>query len=282
MRATDEGFITEVIPGSQAATHGVLPLWDICEVNGEPFTGSLLSECRRGSKCFTITVRNRDTPSFDDFGLTPQEAPHLRLPPDWVEVIPPGWGVQGREYFKNKKTGQCCEHTPLPREHYPMNRSAHCHARGRALKAIVLACENIDSSSSPFGSDKPTITRFLRDFVHDTHAPMRLLAIQALGGLKKSKDFDVLRTLASRTNDDSIAVLDAVIVALEQRLQRVGSNTGGFGWVHDLIKKHKSVLKVRAEQFPQGYSFQVDVPAFARGLLAAARAVREEDDNSDD
>jgi hypothetical protein len=25
----------------------------------------------------------------------------MHLPPDWVEVVPPGWGMQGKSYYKN-------------------------------------------------------------------------------------------------------------------------------------------------------------------------------------
>ena len=25
----------------------------------------------------------------------------MHLPPDWVEVVPPGWGTRGKSYYKN-------------------------------------------------------------------------------------------------------------------------------------------------------------------------------------
>ena len=28
----------------------------------------------------------------------------MHLPPDWVEVVPPGWGTRGKSYYKNSSS----------------------------------------------------------------------------------------------------------------------------------------------------------------------------------
>ena len=38
--------------------------------------------------------------SLEDLGLY-RMPDRMHLPPDWVEVVPPGWGMQGKSYYKN-------------------------------------------------------------------------------------------------------------------------------------------------------------------------------------
>lgn len=41
----------------------------------------------------------------------------MHLPPDWVEVVPPGWGMQGKSYYKNSSLKGELDETMRPVRH---------------------------------------------------------------------------------------------------------------------------------------------------------------------
>jgi len=278
MCLTEDGFITEVIPKSQAAAYGISPLSFVHRVGGIEVSSSPRSETsvptcawnlvrryRLGGEPFIISIIHRPRPDPEDLGLCRPAEDRMHLPPDWVEVVPPGWGMQGKSYYKNSWTGQCCEFQPLPHPLYPRHSDAKVAERTKALKALMAWAK----AEKPLGNSETL--RLLRDYTHDMHEPLRQSAIQNLGELSKAKTFgvsEILTCLASRAFDDSPVVLGALIDALEQCQEAATSEASEAeaAAASALIKQHKETLEAHQQKFPDGYGFRMDVNEFLRGL----------------
>eukprot|EP00434_Breviolum_minutum_P029209 symbB.v1.2.025836.t1/scaffold2536.1/size76742/2 len=295
MCLTEDGFITEVLPHSQAAAYGISPLSFVHRVGGIEVSSlpghtendpagstcawNLVRRCRLGTEPFIISILRRPKPNLDDLGLfrDPTED-RMHLPPDWVEVVPPGWGTRGKSYYKNSWTGQCCEFQPLPHPIYPRrctvpgNDMQMLLERQRAVNAAARAMTTgAKGSNKAFGRDKAVILRLLRDMMHDMHEPLRQRAIQSFGELVKlDPTWEVFTCLESRAFDDSPVVLNALIDALTSWQEAVEPPRG---YDHEasakaLIKKHEATLEAHRQKFPDGYGFRMDVNEFLQGLAA--------------
>ncbi|CAK9064345.1 unnamed protein product [Durusdinium trenchii] len=266
MCLTEDGFITEVLPESQDP-------WVVSDGSEHESNSAwnLIKRHRLGQQPFEVTVIQRPRISPEEMGLGRPDRMHL--PPDWVEVVPPGWGTQGKSYYRNSWTGQCCEFQPLPHPAYPLYPNQQDRLirdqRLRALRTIARAALATQGKQAccahSFGCDKQVLFRLLKDFVHDLHEPLRQRAIECLGELSVTQGFldnrDILNSLQSRAKDDSPVVLTALIDALvpwkdENRhveLRRIAAK---------LIRTHSMGVEAYRLKFPDGFGFRMDVDDF--------------------